>query len=838
MATEVVLTPLMRQYFDIKNQFPDALVLFQVGDFYELFFDDAHKASSFLGIVLTQRGMLGDEPIPLCGVPRHTAEHYIVKLVKGGFRVVLCDQLEAAQQGKIVERGVTQVFTPGTLVDHRLLESKSPHYISTLLHHTGTIVALFYEMLAGNIYCSEFPYDEKKLDAELACFMPDEIIVDSTNNGRQLEQWCKQRGFIITTSQEQLLQHELTQWLESMHRITEHALSTPVQQALQLLGAYIKKNAPQSFSAQKSLLLYQAQDFLQLDAATQKNLELVINAHDGTHQHTLFDILDAAATSMGSRLLKKWILRPLVDHALINKRLERVEYLVKNSFERNLVRTHLKKIGDLERTVGRIALRRATHLDYRNLLESISDMRALQKFVDTDLQPLASLTELLVRALNVDVHHEWKIAAGFNPELDRLRQLSMNAMQAIFELERYEQQQSGINTLKIRYSQAAGYAIEVPKAQSGLVPQRYMQVQQLTNRDRFTTQELKDLEYDINRAEKSSAELESQLFAQLITDVYHYAPTLRSAAQELATLDVYACLAHVALQNQWVCPVFTAQQMAIVRGRHPIVESRMRSLAPSTSFVPNNTQLDSSEKTWIITGPNMGGKSTYLRQVALIQILAQMGSFVPAEKATLPILDRIFTRIGAGDHLAQGKSTFLVEMEETALICRYATENSLVILDEVGRGTSTYDGLAIAQAIVEYLHREIKPFCLFATHYHELTSLSTQVAGIVCYHAASKPVGDTVVLLHKIMPGVAQGSFGIQVARAAQLPAAISDRARVLLEQYTAEAALLQHHNLVTAAYPQAEVPRDKFAILDEIDLDTISPRQAYDILCTLKEMS
>jgi DNA mismatch repair protein MutS len=853
---EVVLTPLMRQYFDIKNQFPDALLLFQVGDFYELFFDDAHKAAGFLGIVLTQRGTMGNEPIPLCGVPRHTVEHYLVKLVKGGFRVVICDQLEAPQPGKIVERGVTQVFTPGTLVDSKLLDSKSAHYIAALLVIDGTVAMLFYEMLAGALYLTQFEYDEKKIDAELAAFMPQEILLEPTSSGKELEQFCKQRGFITTGTQEQLVHNDFEHWLQTMGRFSgqENALTPAAKTILQLLGGYIKKNAPHSFGAEKSLLLYQAQDYLQLDAATQKNLELIVNAHDGSTKYTLFAVLDEAITGMGSRLLKKWLIRPLVDSALIEKRLDRVEYFVKNSFERNLVRTHLKKIGDLERVLGRMSLRRATFIDYRFLMESIVDIPALQTFISSDMRTLSSLYTLLTRAINTDQHHEWKIAAGYHAELDRLRLLSTQGMQAIFELERQEQQKSGINTLKIRYSQAAGYAIEVSKAHSESMPAGYIKIQSLTNRDRFTTQALKDLEYDINRAESSSTELENQIFAALMRDIERYLPLLRTLSKELAELDLFSGLAHVALQNQWTRPGFTeTQEMSIIDGRHPVVEQRMRCSAQAVAFVPNSTLLLNTQKTWIITGPNMGGKSTYLRQVALIQILAQVGSFVPAKQATVPLLDRIFTRIGAGDHLAEGKSTFLVEMEETALICRDATEKSLVILDEVGRGTSTYDGLALAQAIVEYLHTQIKPFCLFATHYHELTALSITMPGIVCYHAASKPVGDTVVLLHKIMPGVAQGSFGIQVARAAHLPKSVIDRARVLLSEYayvsdtsappvsaSVSAAARGERSQESAfrtIHSEGQDSHRKLQMLDELDLDTVSPRQAYDILCKLKEL-
>lgn len=841
MVDTTSLTPLMRQYFDIKNQFPDALVLFQVGDFYELFFNDAQRASSFLGIVLTQRGAMSGDPIPLCGVPRHAVEHYLVKLVKGGFRVVICDQLEAPQPGKIVERGVTQVYTPGTLIDNKLLESKSAHYLSALVMSDGKIGIAFYEMLAGIVYVTHTEFDEKKLDTELTAFMPQEILVESSASGKQLERFCQQRAFITTPINQTLLHTEYANdhavWFDSLHRFggKSEALAPVEIRVLELLGTSLQKNAPHSFAVQKDLIIYQPQDYLQLDAATQKNLELTVNGHDNSVNYTLLQVLDEAITGMGSRLIKKWLVRPLVDRAQIENRLDRVEELVTDSFERNHIRATLKKIGDIERILGRMSLQRATYADYTSLMESLAHVPALQKFISYNECELTSLYTTLTRTLHNDPHVEWKIASGYHAELDRLRALSTQGMQAIFELERKEQQKSGISTLKIRYSQAAGYAIEVPKSQSSSLSVDYLKTQSLTNRDRFTTQELKDLEYDINRAQAGSLELENQLFNTFVQDIQRFLPLLRLLAQDIAKLDLFASFAHVAITQQWVRPEWgEVSGMHIVGGRHPIVEKRMHMI--SKSFVPNDTQLGDDSRTWIITGPNMGGKSTYLRQVALIAILAQVGSFVPATHAVVPILDRIFTRIGSGDHLADGKSTFLVEMEETAQICAHATDKSLVILDEVGRGTSTYDGLALAQAIVEYLHREVKPLCLFATHYHELTGLAGELPGIACYHAASKNLGESVVLLHKIVPGVAEGSFGIQVAISAQLPASVIGRARVLLAHYSNTTGYQVGSSHTTAVIQQDDNSVKLTNMLDQIELEDISPRQAYDLLCKLKE--
>ena len=709
----------------------------------------------------------------------------------------------------------------------------------------------FYEMLEGTVYLTHFTYDEKKLDAELMAFAPQEVLLEPKASGKpaggvQLEQFCKQRGFITTFTSDELTHADAQAWVASCTLVSNNApLDSVDQRMLLLLGGYIKKHAPLTASTQKTVLRYQAEQYLQLDAATQKNLELVHNMHDGSSANTLFQVIDQAVTAMGSRLMKKWLVRPLLDRQALEQRLERVDYFVKNSFERNHVRSILKKMGDLERVVGRIALARAQLADYQALHAALGQLPALAQFIAVDGARLARLHALLDHALQRDEHTagsagtEGKIAVGYHDELDRLRTLATQGVSAIFALEQREQRATGITTLKIRYTHVSGYALELSKAQAENAPMHYIKLQSLTNRDRFTTPELKDLEYDINRAQAASVELENQLFAQLIREVALYVPALRTVVSQVAAVDLFAAWADLAVSAQWVKPAFTAiQEIAILDGRHPVVDARLRANARGGTFVANDTVMNAGSRTWIITGPNMGGKSTYLRQVALIQILAQIGCYVPARAATVPLIDRIFTRIGAGDSVAEGKSTFLVEMEETALICKHATQNSLVILDEVGRGTSTYDGLALAQAIVEYLHETSKPLCLFATHYHELCALGAQ-ADYACYHAASKPVGDTVVLLHKIVPGIAQGSFGIQVAISAKIPQPVIARARALLGTFQNTPhdplALPVRQSFSGAAHGEPVEPPCEAWVRD-IDLDAITPRQAYDMLCKFKE--
>ena len=820
------LTPLMRQYFDIKKEFPDALLLFQVGDFYELFFEDAHKAAAFLGIVLTQRGTLGDQPIPLCGVPRHTVDHYLVKLVKGGFCVVICDQLEPAQHGKVVDRGVTQIYTPGTLTDAKLIDSKSPHYLAATALVEGVGGCLVYEMRTGQLFMTQFAYSEQKLDAELGAFMPRETVVAETNTGAQLAQVLQARNCLVTVQQMPFTPPDaFGAWYNSLELSHQ---SRSLEQTLLVLYTYLAKNAPTTLTMQPQVRVYDAQEFLQLDAATQRNLELIINAYDGTSQNSIFSCIDDAVTAMGSRKIKKWLIWPLRDQPLIEQRLDQVQQYVHNTLVREKIRDTLKKIGDLERTIGRMILKRAQHADYVALCNSLKELPACAPYLNLPMPPYQAVFSLLSRALNVDSTVAWKITSGYHDELDRLRSLSQQGMHLIFALEQKEQQLTGINTLKIRYSNAAGYAIELSKAYADAIPARYMKSHSLTTRDRYTTQELKDLEYDLSRAESASLELEQQIYHQFTLAVAQYLPDLKRLSESLSDLDVFTSFAHTAVTQRFVRPQF-GDTLTITGGRHPIVEQRMRARRLNSSFIPNDTALSRELSTWIITGPNMGGKSTYLRQVAVISLLAHIGSFVPAQAATIPLLDRIFTRIGSGDSLAEGKSTFLVEMEEAANICQYATPQSLVILDEIGRGTSTYDGMALAQAILEFLHDVRKPLCLFATHYHELTVLAER-PGIACYHAATLRRGDEIILTHKILPGAAEGSFGLQVAQSAHLPAQIITRARELLAELPNAPV-----NYQVSLAPAVRAP-DCLQKITSIDLDTISPRQAYDILAQLQK--
>jgi DNA mismatch repair protein MutS len=875
-------TPLMQQYEAVKAEYSDALVLFQVGDFYELFFDDAKTAAAFLGIALTARGKNKGEPIPLCGVPLHARDHYIAKLVKGGFKVAICDQLEEPKPGTVVKRGVTQLLTPGTLVESTLLNEKSASYLFSLVPLESSWGLVFGELLTAQLFATVLPADSvKQLESELSRFFPDEVLLPQTPQARQLRDTIfKQLGYFTSMVHEPEDPESIRALIKrKFHRETHDRISTDLalQQALYNLFAYLKRTQASSIEQFSSIHFYEPEDFLLIDAATQRNLELVKNNHDGTIAHTLFSVLDTAITSMGSRMLKKWLLRPLVKQEMIAHRQDVIATFIAHITFMHNVSNGLRGIGDMERIIGRIALNRAQIHDYHALREALKRLPSLQSLLHPHADKLlfgsicqylgdfSALYDLLERSLNTDTSSEWIIKPGYNAKLDRMRSLVENAHQNILDLEAREQAATGINSLKIRYNHVHGYYIEITKTNLDLVPPHYKRQQTLVGRERYITQELQELQHELLTARNEIDHVQKELFDGIKAEVFEQIHALRKSAHALAHLDVLLSLASIAYERGYVRPTFNdTRSILITQGRHPVVEQSL-----DNRFVPNDTALTDTESLWIITGPNMGGKSTYLRQVALINIMAQIGAYVPAKAANIAVLDRIFTRIGAGDNVAQGKSTFLVEMEETALICQHATERSLVILDEVGRGTSTFDGLAIAQAVVEYIHTQIKARCLFATHYHELTHLQDYYPGIASYYAASSNGKHGIVLLHQIIKGVADGSFGVEVAKRAELPRAVIERAEHILtmlktseeqqsaalsrsmqgavrdqesdailgEQLSALRAenrhLQQSHKEAQRTIAMLEQILDPFRTLN---YDDLSPKQAFDLLWRLRE--
>lgn len=826
-------TPLMVQYLALRQQH-QALLLFQVGDFYELFFDDAITASRILGIALTKRGEHEGKPIPLCGVPIHAIDHYLAKLIKAGLPVAIADQLEPPRPGTVVKRGITRVLTPATLTDARLLDEKKSSYLCACFIAYDEIALIFGELMTGALVgtCVDV-HDTRGFEAQLNRFMPDEIIVEGVQQVGAWRTWLKQQAFVVSDSVS-VKSDTYDEWRLRVAPSVRRA--SALERALECFYSYVEHQGV-VLDQFTQFARYTGADFLVIDAATARNLELVGNNRDGSRAYTLLSILDRAVTAMGSRLIKKWIMSPLIGIDVINRRLDAVQVLVSDISTSAQLGEYLLQILDIERVVGRIALKRTQVHDFMHLQRALIQVpkikRALEKLntvlmqsIEQQLLDFSALADLLGAAINDDMARQWLIKPGFDHELDHARSLVEHANDRLVELERVEQEATGITSLKIRYNQVYGYYLEVTKANEHLVPERYRRQQTLANRQRFTTPELIALENELTKAQAEIAEIERRVYERVITQVYDYVPSLRACARALAHLDTLLAFALTAYDNAYVRPVLHEESdIVIEQGKHPVLGAVL-----GTDFIANDTHLTSDQRVWIVTGPNMGGKSTYLRQVALISLMAHCGSFVPARAARIPILDRIFTRVGAGDQLAEGKSTFLVEMEETALICTQATQKSLIILDEVGRGTSTYDGLAIAQAVVEYVHAHIGACCLFATHYHELTHLADVYAGIVNYHATSVKKPSGVIFLHKIVSGAAQGSFGIEVAQLAKVPAVVVERAREILKNLDTQQVAV--HQQLNAVVPAQAVPDERLVIVDELeklDLDDCSPRQVYE---------
>lgn len=846
------LTPLMQQYFSIKSEYQEALLLFQVGDFYELFFDDAKKAAAFLAITLTKRGKSEGQDIPLCGIPVHALHHYLVKLIKGGFKVAIVDQVTKPQPGQVVERRVTRFLTPGTLTDEHLMDQKSPSYLCVMYPGKLEWGIVFTELLTAQTFATVVPAGAiRMVDAEMIRFFPDEILIPNKVAQAELAAYCRQRGYLVSTVADPDEQSVDTQtWLSEQIQgsIKPHLTAHPaLGTTLHVLHQYLAKNHAAVLASMKTIQYYEPEDFLVLDAATQKNLEIVTSTSQNT-QHSLLGVLDESVTPMGARTIKKWLLRPLVNTAHIMQRQEVVAALKSSLTTMQKLRGHLAKIADLERIIGRIALGRATIHDYLALYRSLLVVPEIKEMLEP-LRPLSLasmmydkcidysvLCELLGASINDDPAQTWLIKPGFDFELDQLRNLVLNGQQELLALEQREIEKTGIGSLKVRYTDLYGYAFEITKANAESVPEHYVLQQSLSNRSRYVTPELKELEAAINRATQTIEQVEKAVFERIKSEVAPYVGSLRHLAHALALLDGLASFAYVAYAYNYIAPTFNEEgTIDIAAGRHPVVERTQ------SRFVPNHTQLSDAEHVHIITGPNMGGKSTYLRQIGLIHVLAQCGSFVPAQRANLCVLDRIFTRIGSGDDVAGGKSTFLVEMEETAVICTQATSRSLVILDEVGRGTSTYDGMALAQAIIEYIATTLKARAFFATHYHELTALQDTCPGIQNYHLAVKKHADSLVFLHTVCQGTAAGSFGLEVAKLAHVPESIIVRARAILQNLSASHSTSKSHEIADhQVVPAVSVPQENplKEYLKTIDLDEVSPRQAVDLLYRLKALS
>ena len=878
-------TPLMRQYAAVKKEHPTALLFFRLGDFYELFFDDAIVAAKELQITLTSRNKEKGIAVPMCGVPHHAAEGYIGKLIRKGFKVAICEQMEDARLAKkqlgtkLVRREVTRVVTPGTAADSSL-ESEENNFLAALAQVGDRVGFAALDLSTGDFRATEFSGDAamRRVQEELEQLRPKELLYgsaaplfDATANRTQSPQ-ARASGATCTET-------PLDDWIfapdHAIPLLENHfgvlslegfglAGRTAAAAAAGAILYYVRSTQRGSLDHVDRIGWYERQNCLVLDVVTVRNLELIEPLFAGTDAGlTLFRSIDCAVTPMGKRLLRAWLLRPSLDLAEINARLDAVDIGVRDTIAREELRRALDGVLDLERLLSRVTLETANPRDVLALAASLAKIPAIKRALSrlaTDrfrslhdaLDELADLRDRIEKTIVPEPPLSFSdggiIAADNDRDLDELRELSRNSKQVLMQIELRERGRTGISSLKVKFNSIFGYYIEVSKSNLHLVPQDYERKQTLVGAERFTTPELKEYETRILDAQEKIVEIERRLFTELRTAIAAEAKRIRQTALALAEVDVLASFAqHAALRN-YCRPNFVpteegaAGDLEILEGRHPVIEQQ--EMAGGTErFVPNDLYLNASTHTiLLLTGPNMGGKSTYLRQTALIVILAQMGSFVPARSARLSVVDRVFTRIGASDNLARGRSTFMVEMTETAAILHTATARSLILLDEVGRGTSTYDGLAIAWAAVEYLHARVRAKTLFATHYFELTELAEQLSGVKNYHVSVKETGGGIAFLRKVEPGAADRSYGIEVAKLAGLPNDVITRAReVLAEHEQAERELTGHLS------PGASPPPTQLTIftpisqpvlekLRAVDLNRLTPLEALNLLAALKK--
>ncbi|MBI3934067.1 MAG: DNA mismatch repair protein MutS [Acidobacteria bacterium] len=870
-------TPLMQQYSTIKKKFPYALLFFRLGDFYELFFEDAVVASRELQITLTSRNKEKGVPVPMCGVPHHAAESYLARLIQKGYKVAICDQMENPRLAKkLVRREVTRVVTPGTATGPGVVSPRDNNYLVSAFSAKDRIGLALVDLSTGEFRVTELDGEDReaKCAEEIQHLSARELLFPGGQNfflgpGGQLpfahadpgalrltrtllEDWSFAYDYALRLLTSQFHVHSLDGFgLEGR--------AAAISAAGALLH-YLRETQQGSLVHLDHISYYERRQWMMLDAVTARNLELLEPVFASAPEATLISALDYTRTSMGARLLKSWMLRPSLDRSAIEARWDAVEELLGALIQRESIVRALGGIQDLERLLGRVALGTASPRDLAGLRNSFDPLPALRRLLAEtkaprlselreELDELGDLRELLERAL-VDspplaTAEGGIIRQGYHAELDELRQLSQTGKQTIAQMEARERQSTGIGSLKIKFNDIFGYYIEVSKSNLPLVPERYERKQTLVNAERFTTPELKEYERKVLDAEDRVQQIEMNLFQELRATVGKQAARIRRTAAAVAELDVLVNFAALAAEREYCRPVITDDGVLEIRaGRHPVLERLAESLN-GERFVPNDLYMNSdSDRILIITGPNMGGKSTYLRQAALISILAQMGGFVPAASARLPLLDRIYTRIGASDNLARGRSTFMVEMTETAVILNTAGPSSLVILDEIGRGTATFDGLSIAWAVVEYLYSRPGIKALFATHYHELTELADHLAGVKNRHVSVKESDGNIVFLRRVEPGSADRSYGIEVARLAGLPGEVIERAREVLTYHEQSEHRLSDtlsdgsgpsgNFQMTLFTPAEHALREQLA---RVKIEELKPLDALNLLAEMKKL-
>lgn len=847
----MTVTPLRKQYLRVKQKYPEAIVFFRLGDFYETFDEDAKVASRELDVVLTSREMGKGQRVPMAGIPHHALDNYLAKLINRGYKVAICEQLTPPGKG-LVERDVIRVVTPGTVVEPNLLKSKSNNYLASLVTEDKEAGIAYVDITTSEFATTQL--STEKVMPELERLQPSELLIpEDAQDYAQLpftttrldDYW-----FDLEIAQEALLEHFSVATLEGYG-----CARLPL--AIRAAGAlihYVKETQKETLPQLNKLSTYSTDSFMTLDGQTIRNLELFQGGRWGETGSSLLSIIDLTKTPMGGRLLKKWLGHPLLDLDELSRRQEAVAWLYQNGLARQKVISLLSDIADLERLVNRVMSGRVMPrelLTLRTSLEKVPDLKVamsegeapIASGLSAEPRPCPEIVDLIARAIADepgDLEQGGVIREGFSPELDEIRRNSRQAKQYLAGLEQRERQRTGIKSLKVGYNRVFGYYIEVSRANLSLVPSDYIRKQTLAEAERFFTPELKEYESLILNAQEKIADLESAIFQQLCHQISASGEQILATARAIAQIDALSSLAEVAVRYSYVKPTLTNDDVIDIKGgRHPIVEQSIG----RDNFVPNDAYLSNRDNQFIIlTGPNMSGKSTYLRQVALIILLAQIGSFVPADSANIGIVDRIFTRIGAQEDLAAGQSTFMVEMTEAANILNNATPRSFIILDEIGRGTSTYDGLSIAWAVAEFIHNHPKlgAKTLFATHYHELVDLADILPRVKNFNVAVAEKGDKVIFLHKIVPGGTDKSYGIHVAQLAGLPKSVIIRAQEVLAE------------LESRAPKKGKVPRHKVALqiplfskgsqlaeeIAQLDIDSLSPLEAITKLYELKRMA
>ena len=864
---EQKITPMMSHFIETKEKYKDAILLYRLGDFYELFFEDAELCSRVLGLTLTGKDCGLEERAPMCGIPVKAIEGYIAKLIDNGYKVAICEQLtEPIKNSKaIVERDVVRIITPGTVIDPEMLDAKTNCYIASIYKEKSNIGISYIDMTTGDFYTTEFTEENSasKLNDFLVMVSPKEIIanIEARNDLKQL--FCLQAQLIPDFSEfsdsyyDFKIAHQKLLGQLNCNSLVKFGCNNKhfaIRSAGALI-AYLNETQKRSLSHINKLEYVFYDEHMQLDSNTRRNLELTATLKEGKKKGSLLWLLDKTKTSMGARMLKTFIENPLNNDKVINNRLKGVEELVKKIIVRENLKELLSKIYDLERLTGKIAYGNLNPKDCLALgktLKMLPDIKrelsgfsaTILKNINEEIFDFEEIADMLERAIDENASSILKdggfIKHGFNKELDDYDNISKVGKRWIVELEAKEKEQTQIKNLKIGFNKVFGYYIEVSNSQKDLVPYRYQRKQTLTTGERFITDELKQMEDKILNAEDRKIQLEQELFRNIRAKLLQFIELFQKTSKSIALLDVLCSFATVAVERNYSKPIInkTINTIEIVEGRHPVVEAILKD-----DFISNDTILnDQDKRTMIITGPNMAGKSTYMRQVALITLMAHIGSFVPATSAKIAITDKIFTRIGASDDLAVGQSTFMVEMLEVSNILKNATSKSLIILDEVGRGTSTFDGLSIAWSVMEYISKTLVAKTLFATHFHELTDLEGELDGVKNYQIAVKEFNNSVIFMHKIVRGGASKSFGIEVAALANMPEEIISRAKEILHTLE-QNALNQNVSIVNTIKhgSNEEVVQNKknlneiVSILNDTDVNSLTPLSAFDLIIQLK---